>query len=196
MEQIPPKKRYLNINLPIIVRGCQQNDILCQEQLYKLFYPEMIKICSRYANDDDGAGSIYNDAMLRVFKNIGEYKEEGKLGAWIRKIVVHCCIDFCKKKVVFARRLSEDYREDFSISPEAFNIVSAKEIQKLLAQLPASTAIVFNMYVYEGFTHKQIGERLGISDGTSKWHLSEAKRLLKNKIDNFITTTTKANAAG
>lgn len=196
MELLSPKKRFLNINLPIIIRGCQQNDILCQEQLYKLFYPEMIKVCSRYATDSDGAGTIYNNAMLRVFKSIGEYKEEGKLRAWVKTIVVHCCIDFCKKKMVLAEELSDNTNEEISISSEVFNVVSAKEIQKIIADLPQATAVVFNMYVYEGYTHKQIGENLGISDGTSKWHFSEAKRILKSKIESFSSTSTKSNAAG
>lgn len=196
MEILSPKKRYLDINLPIIIRGCQQNDIHCQEQLYKLYYPEMIKVCSRYAPDSDGAGTIYNNAMLRIFKSIADYKEEGKLNAWIRKIVVHCCIDFCKKKTVFKQSGPEHIGSDANIGPEVFNLVSAKEIQKIVAQLPPATAVVFNMYVYEGYTHKQIGENLGISDGTSKWHFSEAKRILKSKMENFSTTSTKVNAAG
>ncbi len=196
MEQFPPKKRFLDINLPIIVRGCQQNDIHCQEQLYKLFYPEMIKICARYASDSDGAGTIFNNAMLRVFKNINEYREEGKLSAWIKKIVINCCIDFCKKKMAFVKELPNDSGNEMGIGPEVFNLVSAKEIQKTIAQLPPGTAVVFNMYVYDGHTHKQIGESLGISEGTSKWHLSEAKRILKMKIENLSTNTTKVNAAG
>lgn len=184
------------MNLPIIVKGCQQNDIHCQEQLYKLFYPEMIKICFRYASDSDGAGTIYNNAMLRIFKSIGDYREEGKLDAWIKKIVVNCCIDFCKKKMAISKVLDEDSSDEITISAEAFSIVSAKEIQKIIAQLPPSTAIVFNMYVYEGYTHKQIGESLGISDGTSKWHLSEAKKILKSKMENFSHPSSKVNAAG
>ena len=196
MEQHSSKKRFLDINFPIIVRGCQQNDILCQEQLYKLFYPEMIRICSRYTKDSDGAGTIYNNAMLKVFKNIAEYKEEGKLNAWVKKIVVNCCIDFCKKKMVFSKSLRFGDCNEVGIGPEVFNLVSAKEIQKVIAQLPPATAVVFNMYVYDGFTHKQIGETLGISEGTSKWHLSDAKRILKLKMEPFSATTTKANAAG
>lgn len=156
----------------------------------------MIKVCSRYANDSDGAGTIFNNAMLRIFKSIGEYKEEGKLNAWIKKIVVHCCIDFCKKKVLYVQNIDEEVNEEVSISSGVFNVISAKEIQKIIGLLPASTGIVFNMYVYEGFTHKQIGENLGISDGTSKWHLSEAKKILKSKMENFSSTSTKVNAAG
>ncbi|MEP6674333.1 MAG: sigma factor-like helix-turn-helix DNA-binding protein, partial [Ferruginibacter sp.] len=86
--------------------------------------------------------------------------------------------------------------EDHIIHPEVLDRVSGKEIQQMIKTLPAATAVVFNMYVYEGFTHKQIGELLNISDGTSKWHVSEAKRLLKIKMEKFFTTELKTNAAG
>ena len=156
----------------------------------------MIKVCLRYSTDLDGAGIIFNNAMLRVFKGIGQYEDEGKLGAWIKRIVINCCIDFCKKKMIFSQKIPGGYNEEVSISPEVFNVVSGKEIQKIIAKLPAATATVFNMYVYEGFTHKQIGDQLGISDGTSKWHVSEAKRILKQNGEIFFKNTTKANAAG
>src|SRR3954470_11275821 len=115
MEQLSPKKRFLNINLPIIIKGCQKNDIHCQEQFYKLFYPEMIKVCSRYAADCDGAGTIYNNAMLRIFKSIIDYREEGKLDAWVKKIVVNCCIDFCKKKMAISKVLDDGTSDEISI---------------------------------------------------------------------------------
>ena len=156
----------------------------------------MIKICYRYAKDADGAGTVYNNAMLKVFKSIGNYKEEGKLMGWIKTIVVHCCIDFCKQQHSFKQLDTYQYAEEVSINPEVFNTVSAKEIQLLIKQLPGATAMVFNMYVYEGFTHKQIGEQLGISDGTSKWHVSEAKKILKQKLEKFSETELKTNAAG
>jgi RNA polymerase sigma-70 factor (ECF subfamily) len=198
MNQLLPKKRFLTANPDTLIKGCRQNDIQCQEQLYKLYYPDMIKVCYRYAKDAGGAGTIYNNAMLKIFKNISNYKEEGKLGGWIKTIMVHCCIDFCKQQqtsnIQYPASGTQD-AEEISINPDVFNTVSAKEIQQLLKQLPGSTAMVFNLFVYEGFTHKQIGELLGISDGTSKWHLSEAKKILKLKLEKFSETEFKTNAA-
>jgi RNA polymerase sigma-70 factor (ECF subfamily) len=196
MNQLLPKKRFLSINPDILIKGCQNNNLQCQEQLYKLCYPEMIRICYRYAKDAEGAGTIFNNAMLKVFKGIGTYKEEGKLLGWIKTIVVHSCIDFCKQQHVFSPAEVYQYDEAISINPEVFSIVSGKEIQQLIKQLPGATAMVFNMYVYEGFTHKQIGEQLGISDSTSKWHVSEAKKLLKPKLEKFTQKELKTNAAG
>ncbi|WP_462274994.1 RNA polymerase sigma factor [Ferruginibacter sp.] len=186
----------MTANPDTLIKGCLQNDIQSQERLYKLCYPDMIKICYRYAKDAAGAGTIYNNAMLKIFKGIGNYKEEGKLMGWVKTVVVHCCIDYCKQQHAFKPLDSYQYAEDISIKPEVFNKVSAKEIQQLIKQLPGATAAVFNMYVYEGFTHKQIGEQLGISDGTSKWHVSEAKKILKQKLDRFSETELKTNAAG
>jgi len=170
--------------------------MLCQQQLYKLYYPDMIKICYRYAGDTDGAGTIYNNAMLKVFKNIRNYIDEGKLTAWIKTIVINCSIDFCKKKNIFKQSVPYIPEDEVILLPEAFNRLSGKEIQELIAQLPAATATVFNLYVYEGYTHKQIAELLGISDGTSKWHVSDAKKLLKTKLAQTSQTETKTNEAG
>jgi RNA polymerase sigma-70 factor (ECF subfamily) len=197
MNQLLPKKRFLTANTDTLIKGCRQNDIQCQEQLYKLYYPDMIKICYRYAKDAGGAGTIYNNAMLKVFKNISNYKEEGKLGGWIKTVVVNCCIDFCKQQQPASgiQYPVPGDADELSINPEVFNTVSAKEIQQLLKQLPVSTAMVFNLFVYEGFTHKQIAALLGISDGTSKWHVSEAKKILKVKLEKFSETEFKTNAA-
>jgi RNA polymerase sigma-70 factor (ECF subfamily) len=196
MNQLLPKKRFLTANTDTLLKGCQQNDIQSQEQLYKLFYPDMIKICYRYTKDADNAGTIYNNAMLKIFKSIGNYREEGKLAGWIKTIVVNCSIDFCKQQQSFTQLNNYQHGEEASINPEVFNTVSGKEIQQMIKQLPGATAMVFNMYLYEGFTHKQIGEQLGISDSTSKWHVSEAKKLLKLKLENFTTKELKTNAAG
>lgn len=196
MDSFLPKKRFLSINTAILIQGCKQNDVLCQEQLYKLFYPEMIKVCYRYANDMDGAGMIYNNAMLKVFKGIGNYKDEGKLGGWIKTIVVHCCIDFCKSKSNFNNSTNIISEATHIMLPDVFDRLSGKDIQQLIAQLPKATGTVFNLYIYEGFTHKQIAEQLNISDGTSKWHVSEAKKILKLKLENLSETELKTNAAG
>jgi RNA polymerase sigma factor (sigma-70 family) len=179
-----------------MIQGCQVQDMQCQQQLYKHFYPEMIKICFRYAGDADGAGSIYNNAMLRVFQNINTYSEEGKLRGWIKAIVVNCCIDFCKKKNIFRNTVPVNDNEEVTIEPDVFDRVSYKEVLQEINQLPGATATVFRLFVYEGLTHRQIGEHLNISDGTSKWHVSEAKKILKKKFEqqyenNFTIDATK-----
>ncbi|MBS1510230.1 MAG: RNA polymerase sigma factor [Bacteroidetes bacterium] len=196
MNLLLSKKRLLNHSPDILIRGCQQNDLQSQQQLYKLCYPEMIKICYRYAKDADGAGTIYNDAMLKVFAHIGRYVDEGKLVSWIRTIVVRCSIDYCRQRHVFKPLPVQEMEELYIIDPEVLNRVTGKEIQQLVKQLPGATATVFNLFVYDGFTHKQIADILNISEGTSKWHVSEAKKLLKLKLERITETELKTNAAG
>lgn len=166
-----------------------------QEKLYRLCYPEMIRICARYAGDIDRAGIIFNNAMLRVFKSIGSYRHEGKLMGWIKTIVINCCLDHIRKtaniKTISTDQLPE---ESTSIEEAVFSRVSVKEIQQIVQQLPPATQAVFNLYIYENFTHKQIGEALQISEGTSKWHVNEARRILKTKLEHFLHPSLKTNA--
>jgi RNA polymerase sigma factor (sigma-70 family) len=193
MNQLLTKPPILTNNLDTIIEGCQQNDLLSQQQLYKRYYPDMIRICFRYAGDADGAGIIYNNAMLRVFQHIGNYTEEGKLRSWIKTIVINCSIDFCKKKNIFKKSVPYISEDEVVLPPEAFDKLSGKEVQAIIAQLPAATAAVFNMFIYDGYTHKQIATLIGISEGTSKWHVSEAKKLLKTKLEIFFNIQSTTN---
>lgn len=186
----------MNSDLDILLERCRKRDQQSQADLYRLCYPAMINTCYRYAPDADGAGTIFNNAMLRVFNNLGNYSDEGKFMAWVRSIVINCCIDFCKKRNLFRQSVPHFDEEQTIIDPHVFESVSAKEIQLMLKRLPASTAIVFNMYVYEGFTHRQVATALGISEGTSKWHLSEAKKLLKAQLQHLLNSELRQNAAG
>jgi len=170
-----------------MVAGCRNNDLQSQEQLYRMYYPEMIRICCRYAGDMDGAGIIYNNAMLRIFKYIGSYEHEGKLGGWIKTIVVNCCLDFVKQKNRFLNKpVSEDQVPEVNMDESILGNVSAKEIQKIINQLPRATSAVFNLFIYENFTHKQIAQSLGISEGTSKWHVNEARKRLQHSLREFL----------
>lgn len=188
MNTVLTQSVLLNNTPDKVLRGCREGDLDCQEQLYRQCYPDMIKVCYRYAGDMDGAGIIFNNAMLRVFKSIKDYTDEGKLMAWVRAIVTNCCIDFVKKQTRFREEAKENMQEyEVSIAAEAFSHISAKEIREIIRLLPNATATVFNLFIYEGLTHKQIAESLGISEGTSKWHVNEGRKLLKARLENFIT---------
>lgn len=169
-----------------VIEGCRRADLHSQEQLYRLCYPQMIGICYRYAGDMDGAGIILNNAMLRVFQHIVKYKHDNKWVPWIKTIVIHCSLDYIKQRNRFKEEAIGNFHEEtISIPDDAFQKISVKQIQKLIHQLPKATATVFNLFVYEGFTHKQIAESLGISEGTSKWHINEGRKYLKAKLENL-----------
>lgn len=170
-------------SLEQLIEGCRRGDLPSQEQLYRHCYPQMIGICVRYAGDLDGAGIIFNNAMLRVFRHISNYQHQNKWIPWIKTIVVHCSIDYVKQRNRLRYEevllLSEDA---YFIQEDIFQKLSAKEIQQMILQLPNATSTVLNLFIFEGFTHRQIAESLGISEGTSKWHVNEGRKLLKSKL--------------
>ena len=163
-----------------------------QKGLYQHCYKEMMKLCYRYTNDVEVSASIYNDAMIKVFSNIGTYKEDGKLMAWVKRIVVNTCIDHVRKKAPFQmKELNENHDIDAIIENDVFIKMSNAEIKRLISQLPKKAALVFNLYVYEEFNHNEIAALLKIPDGTSRYYLSEARRLLKEVVTNNIHSLNK-----
>ena len=156
----------------------------------------MIKVCLRYAfGDIEIAGSLYNAAMLKVFRNIEQFKHEGEFLGWVRKVVVNVCIDHCRTKTKFQLiDVNETTEYILPVLPEIYNKISGDEIIQLIHQLPKNTGLVFNLFVLEGYNHNEIAHILGISTGTSKWHLNEARRLLKEKMEKLFKKETLANA--
>jgi RNA polymerase sigma factor (sigma-70 family) len=164
-----------------LVKGCKANDRQAQEGLYKLFYAEMLKLCYRYLKSDDLAMEALNAGFLKVFQNINTFEwEKGALGAWIRSIIVRTCIDLGRKEAKFNESgESRDEGETVFITPDVLNKLYAEDLLKAIRVLPAATQLVFNLSVIEGYSHKEIGEQLLITESTSRWHLSEAKKQLR-----------------
>jgi RNA polymerase sigma-70 factor, ECF subfamily len=166
-----------------IIQGCLQNDRKYQEILYKEYYPVMIRICQRYTNDLDEAGAVYNEAMFKVFQKIGQFNHEGPFEGWVKRVVVNTCIDHCRR---FTHQPVDDVQDKVAtVQPHAYSRLGANEIMALIRELPKNTSLVFNLYVLEGYKHHEIAEILGISTGTSKWHLNEARKILKSKIESL-----------
>lgn len=172
-------------HIKALVEGCVSNERKAQELLYRNYYKVMMNICLRYTNNETDALSVLNAAFFKVFKNISRY-DDSKAGiyTWIRTIVVNECISFINlsKKRIAATELNE--AEDIRIEPSVFDKIKETSLLLLIQQLPTATKAVFNLFVLEGYTHKQIGEMLGISEGTSKWHLNDARKKLQELIIN------------
>lgn len=143
----------------------------------------MVGICIRYTKNESDAVEVLNNGFLKVFKNIDKYKpEQGSVYTWIRTIVINSCLDFIK-----ASQRAEKHHEltdevEVHVEPEAIKKIKASALLNLVRQLPPATMAVFNLYVIEGFSHREIASLLTISDGTSKWHLSEARKTLQKLI--------------
>jgi RNA polymerase sigma-70 factor, ECF subfamily len=177
----------LEQNLPHIINGCVNNNRLMQKALYAHCYEEMMKVCTRYTTDAEISANLYNDAMFKVFKNIEGYKEDGKIIGWVKRIVINTCIDYIRLKTPIPTiEIKESNEAEYAIEETVLHKMSAQDIQKIIRQLPKSLATVFNLYVYEEYNHTEIAELLKIPSGTSRYYLSEARRLLKSKIQNNI----------
>ncbi len=165
-----------------------------QKALYAHCYEPMQRVCNRYTNDTETSASLYNDAMFKVFKSIGSYKEDGKIMGWVKRIVVNTCIDYVRLKTSLPTiEIKESNEIEYAIEETVLHKMSAIEIQETIKALPKNVATVFNLYVYEEYNHTEIGELLQIPSGTSRYYLSEARRLLKSKIENNIISLNSIN---
>ncbi|MEI9808383.1 MAG: RNA polymerase sigma factor [Bacteroidota bacterium] len=165
----------------LLIKGCIANDRKSQEQLYKRFYTPMIALCFRYTKNQEDATWVLHEGLLKVFLTISEFDESrSPLYAWIHKIMVITSVDFLHRKKLKAVNIAWKSDTEPAIPPAILIDKSAEEIVFFLKQLPEMSAAVFNLCVIEGYKHKKIAHLLQITEGTSKWHLSEAKRQLTN----------------
>jgi RNA polymerase sigma factor (sigma-70 family) len=165
----------------VLVNGCINNEREAQEALYKLFHGDMLRVCYSYIPDKDLAKEAFNSGFLKVFRSIQNFDtKKGELGGWIRKIMIYTSIDLCRKELKFSTlSVYEQDQEDFLIPAPILDKLYFEDILNIIRQLPFATQTVFNLSVLDGFTHKEIGEQLNISEGTSRWHLAEAKKKLR-----------------
>jgi len=175
-----------------LVIGCINNDRTAQEALYRLFHADMLRVCYSYLSEKELAKEAFNTGFLKVFQSIQNFDiEKGELGGWIRKIMIYTSIDLCRKELKFSLVTAPvDEGDDFFISPSVLEKLYFEDILVNIRTLPKATQTVFNLSVLDGFTHKEIGEQLNISEGTSRWHLAEAKRKLR------LLLETPANSTG
>ena len=165
-----------------------------QKALYTYCYEPMIRVCNRYTNDIEISSSLYNDAMFKVFKSISSYKEDGKIMGWIKRILVNTCIDYVRLKTPLPTiEIKESNEVEYAIEETVLHKMSAIEIQGIIRALPKNVATVFNLHVYEEYNHTEIGELLKIPSSTSRYYLSEARKLLKSKIENNIISLNSIN---
>ena len=165
-----------------LIEGCKKHNRQAQEALYKAYYKAMVSICLHYTKNEEDAVEVLNNGFLKVFQNIQRYDPaQASLYTWIRTLVVHSCLDFIKKKTKAEKQVELNAGE-VSIPADILSKIKARELLALVRSLPPATAAVFNLYAIEGYNHKEIAELLNISTGTSKWHLSEARKQLQQKI--------------
>lgn len=181
-------------DLQHIIEGCKAYKATQQEALYNYCYPQMFAVCERYTNNRDDAAAIYNEAMLKVFRHIEKYEYKGAFMGWTRRIMVNTCIDYCRKQTTYSvQEITEKYEEQIFVSSDIENKISSEEIIQLIQALPKSTSLVFNLYAIEGYKFDEIATALNITIGTAKWHVSEARKTLKQQLQHYTNKATIAN---
>ena len=168
---------------PEVIEQCKNGDRLAQKAVYDSLSSKMFAVCLRYMGDRDSAADILQDGFVTLFTKLDSYSGEGSFEGWARKIFVNTALMSLRKKDVL--RQSEDVDAAWSISsddPTPIQTIGYQELCKMIAALPPGFRTVFNMYVVEGFSHKEIAEALEISETTSRSQLQRARTLLQNKI--------------
>jgi RNA polymerase sigma-70 factor (ECF subfamily) len=166
-----------------IIKGCLENDQKSQERFYKKFASKMFGVCLRYAKDQSEAEDILQEGFIKVFFNLSTFRNEGSLEGWVRRTIVNTAINYYKKNLKYSNSSSIEQARIIQNNEEGIlDKLSAHELQKLVQELPTGYRLIFNLNVIEGFTHKEIGEMLGISENTSKSQLSRARNALQKRI--------------
>jgi len=153
-----------------------------QEELYNRFSGKMYAVCLRYAGNGNDAQDILQDGFVKIYKNLDRFRGEGSFEGWIRRIFVNTAIEHLRRKT-YLTPIAE--REENTIpykEKTALDRLGEKDIMALISQLSPGYRTVFNLYVVEGYTHKEIGDILGISEGTSKSQLARARMILQDKV--------------
>jgi RNA polymerase sigma factor (sigma-70 family) len=179
------------INDADLINGCINNDRRMQEELYARFAPKMYAVCLRYAGNSEEAEDILQEGFIKIFKKLASFRSEGSFEGWIRRIFVNTSIEHFRRKT-YMQPISE--QEENTMEGKSLSVLDSlaeKDLIQLIQQLSPGYRTVFNMYVVEGYTHKEIGELLGISEGTSKSQLSRAKVILQEMVKKFNDEKTK-----
>lgn len=176
-----------------LIKGCLENDRQMQQFLYKIYAPKMYGVCLRYAGNVEDANDLLQEGFIKVYINLSKFRSEGSFEGWIRKIFVNTSIEHFRRKTQLYNitEAQENTIEDADIN--ALNKLAVKDIIQLINELSPGYKTVFNLYVVEGYSHKEIAAMLGITIGTSKSQLARAKSVLKKSLEAINHETEKGN---
>lgn len=168
------------------IRACKEGNARAQRKLFKHFYSPVMQVCMRYAGSADEAADMLNEGFLKVFSNLDKYESTGSFEAWLKRVVSNAALDYRRRyarpvDLVAIDGLPDMQFADCSVN-DAVSRMSSQELVELIQLLPPVTRTVFNMFVFEGFSHKEIAQRMDITENTSAWHVNSARAKLKEAI--------------
>ncbi len=172
----------------LLVKECLRNNRASQKLLYEKYAEVMLGVCYRYTKSLHDAEDVLQEGFIRTFKNLHQYKADGELGAWIRRIMVTSALNYLKRNAKYQHDLAFDKVEMHPITDDNPQVtLNTKELTSLIQQLPSGYQAIFNLHAVEGYSHVEIGELLGISDGTSRSQYSRARALLITWIKKYYS---------
>jgi RNA polymerase sigma factor (sigma-70 family) len=164
----------------LMLAGCIRNNAIAQEALYNRFSPRMLGVCYRFAKNREDAEDMLQEGFIKVFTQIHQYRNEGALEGWIRRIVVHTCINILKKNKKFSESVDIIHANSVHVREEAIpSIMQAKQVVECIRSLPIGYRTVLNLYAIEGYSHKEIAHMLDIEESTSRSQYTRAKAMLE-----------------
>ncbi len=170
----------------VLLEECFKNNRQAQNKLYEKYAPKLFGTCLRYAKNNTDAEDILQEGFIKIFKYLKDFRNEGYLEGWMRKIMVTTALNFYKKKNLLNKNINLENVNVASVAePDAVSMMSNEELLSLVQQLPDGYRMVFNLYSIEGYSHKKIGEMLDISINTSKSQLARARISLQHKLYNL-----------
>lgn len=168
-----------------LIKACLVGDRLAQKDIFNMYAGKMMAICCRYSRHRLEAEDILQDAFVKVFKHMEEFEHLGSFEGWIRRIIINTAIKNNQKKSFSHEEIGLDHIKEDSAGPEVFSALSEEELIKLISSLPDGYRMVFNLFAIEGFSHKEIGDLLGIEESTSRSQLVKARRILQQKVNDL-----------
>lgn len=184
----------MSIN-PRLIKDCKKNSRKAQFMLYKQCHALLMPVCLRYRKNESDAVAMLNEGFLKILEKLDQYSTEKPFEAWAKRIMINTLIDdFRKQRKVKELIEYTDFAEthvtadslDFNEADKQFD---AEELEAMIQSLPPMTQKVFNLYAVDGYKHRDIAEMLEISEGTSKWHLSSARKKLREMIKSNVSAT-------
>ncbi len=170
-------------SLDILIKKCISRNRKACEELYKVYYPKLMPTVRRYISDSMVAEEVLHNAFVKIFDNLKQYDYRGSFEGWMRRICFHCVSDYIRSTTKYREHeFSTEETYQFTISEDVTQNLDYNFYLQLIDQLPDTQKAVFNLYVIDGFKHKEIAKMLEIPEGTSKWNLSQARQTLQHKI--------------
>ena len=168
------------MSLKELIHNCKRGDRIAQEQLYRNYAQILFGICLKYSRNKTEAEDNLHDSFMTIYDKIGQYKFKGSFEGWIKRITVNTVLQKYRKEE-YLKLVTDNVAEESEIDSEYLDIELAT-LLRYIQELPNKYRLTFNLYVLDGFTHKEISEQLGTSEGTSKSNLARARMILKEKI--------------